>query len=987
MTTADAPNSPVTGLDDVLITAELARRPSRAPDYAAESRALGLLAQEMATHPGGVLRKCADLVLELCHADSAGISLLEPGGEHGHFRWQAIVGALAGYVGGTMPREASPCRIVMERNSLLLFRQAERCFPALRDIGPRIYEALLVPWHMNGEAVGTLWAIKHTPEGQFDAEDARLLQSLAHSAAAAYQMTAALDKAKGRQGELKQRVEEGARALANAHESLRTSEARFRTAMEIETVGAIYLDMEGRIIDANEAFLAMGGYSRADLEAGRLTWQGLTPPEWMDASEQAVAELKATGRTTPYEKEYIRKDGSRWCALFAAKMLPDGTIFEFVLDITARQQAETALAGELTAMTRLHELSRQVVRSADLDAMLNAILDATIDLHEADFGNIQLYDEATRTLHIAAQRGFQQPFLAHFAEVDAEEGSACGMALARRERVVIEDVEQEPAYASSLAAAHEAGYRAVQSTPLFTPSGKPLGMLSTHFRRPHRLSSERELRLTDIYARLASDAIAAQLLTQALQESEERFRSLVEGWAQAVWETDAEGKVITDSPSWRTYTGQSLEEYLGSGWVHAIHPDDRATAERQWHEAVRERRNLDAEARLQRAGGGWRWTNVHAVPLLAPDATVRKWVGMNIDITERKEAEEALRASEERFQYCARATRDIIWDIDLVADRVWESEALQTQMGYAPEEIGPDTAWCLSHIHPDDRERVVQGFKQAAEGTGEHWSDEYRYRRADGSYAHIVYRGFILRDDHGRAVRMIGAMQDISVRKQTEEALRGSESRARLLLGELQHRVRNTLSVVRSITRRTAETSQSVEEFAMHLDGRINAFARVQTAVARDPTAGLDLTDLVTDELLTYAAHHGEQVRIAGPAVRLKPKAAETFGLAVHELATNAVKHGALSVPDGRIRVTWRVHNGTDVPRLVFEWKESGTPDRAAKRKRRGFGTDLLERTLTYELKAKTVQTFEPDGLRCTIELPMTERIVIGNSASPSQQD
>jgi PAS domain S-box-containing protein len=672
MTTPDNPNSSVTGVDDVLITTELARRPSRAPDYEAESRALGRLAQEMATHPDGVLRKCAELVMELCQADSAGISLLEPGGEHGHFRWQAIVGTLAGYWGGTIPREASPCGVVIARDSVLLFREAERFFPALNGMEPRVHETLLAPWHSNGTAVGTLWAIKHTPEGRFDAEDARLLQSLARLAAAASQMSDALNDAK---------------------------------------------------------------------------------------------------------------------------------------------------AGQ-----------------------------------------------------------------------------------------------------------------------------------------------------------------------EALRESEERFRSLVEGWAQAVWEADSEGTVITDSPSWRGYTGQSLEEWLGTGWANAIHPDDRAAVQQVWCEAVRERRPLNTEHRLLRAGGGWRWTNVHAVPLLAPDGTVRKWVGMNIDITERKEAEEALRVSEERFQYCARATRDIIWDIDLVTDRVWESEALRTQMGYAPEDIGPDTAWCLAHIHPDDRERVVHGFKQAAEGTGEHWSDEYRYRRADGCYASIVYRGFILRDAQGRAVRMIGAMQDITERKQAEEALRASESRARLLLGELQHRVRNTLAVIRSITRRTAETSQTVEDYAMHLDGRINAFARVQTAVARDPMAGLDLTDLVADELLTYVAHDGEQVRIAGPAVRLKPKAAETFGLAVHELATNAVKHGALAVPQGRIRISWRVQNGSDPPQLVFEWKESGVLNRAAKRKQRGFGTDLLERTLSYELKAKTVQTFEPDGLRCTIELPMTERLVISDSANMPEQ-
>jgi two-component system CheB/CheR fusion protein len=251
----------------------------------------------------------------------------------------------------------------------------------------------------------------------------------------------------------------------------------------------------------------------------------------------------------------------------------------------------------------------------------------------------------------------------------------------------------------------------------------------------------------------------------------------------------------------------------------------------------------------------------------------------------------------------------------------------------------------------------------------------------------VIYSVVTLIDEHGKPSGYGTVTRDITDRKQAEEALRASESRARLLLGELQHRVRNTLSVIRSITRRTAETSTSVEDYAMHLDGRINAFARVQTAVARDPASGLDLTGLVADELLTYVAHDGEQVRITGPSVRLNPKAAETFGLAVHELATNAVKHGALAVPHGRLRISWRVQNGSDPPWLIFEWKESGTPERAAKRKRRGFGTDLLERTLTYELKAKTVQTFEPDGLRCTIELPMTERFVMGNAASTPEPD
>jgi PAS domain S-box-containing protein len=335
-------------LDDVLITAELAHRPSRAPDYERESRALGLLAQEMAANPGGILDRVVALVIELCRAESAGISLLEPGNSGEGFRWHAVAGAFEPYLGTTLPRDASPCGTVIDRDAVLLFAGPERCFPSLRDVQPRVCEALLAPWQANGKAVGTLWAVAHGPQRRFDAEDARLLVSLARFAAAAYQMTSALAEAKA--------------------------------AMEVDTVGVVRFDEAGRITEANDAFLAMSGYDREDLKSDRLGWRALTPAEWMGESEQAWAELEANGRTTPYEKEYIRKDGSRWWALFAAKMLPGGTIFEFVLDITERKQAEDALrasearlqvlVAELQHRTRnllsvVRAVARQMVRSSD----------------------------------------------------------------------------------------------------------------------------------------------------------------------------------------------------------------------------------------------------------------------------------------------------------------------------------------------------------------------------------------------------------------------------------------------------------------------------------------------------------------------------------------------------------------------------------------------------------------------------------------------
>jgi PAS domain S-box-containing protein len=179
---------------------------------------------------------------------------------------------------------------------------------------------------------------------------------------------------------------------------------------------------------------------------------------------------------------------------------------------------------EVEGMVRLHEFSTRLLATTELQPMLEEVLNATIALQCADFGNVQLYNSRTQTLEIVAQRGFGQDFLAHFSSVN-ESGAACGRALKRAERVIIEDVLTDPDFAPHRGIAASAGYRAVQSTPLFSRNGEPLGIVSTHFRQPHR-PSERELRLTDLYARHAAELIEREQAKEALHESEEKYRTL-----------------------------------------------------------------------------------------------------------------------------------------------------------------------------------------------------------------------------------------------------------------------------------------------------------------------------------------------------------------------------------------------------------------------------------------------------------------------------
>ena len=242
-------------LESVLCTEELKRRPSRPPDYQAENQALLALAQELTNSPGSVLQRLVDIALELCRGHSAGISLLEedgppgglsPGGDH--FRWHAVAGQWAPLVWNTTtPRDYGPCGTVLDRNITLLFSNAHRYYTQFAGVHPLLVEGLLVPFHVDGQAVGTVWVVAHDESRKFDAEDQRLLESLATFAAMAYQARlsiAAQAKAnQDLQAEIaeRQRAEEALREadrrksefLAMLAHELRNPLAPIRNAVEI----------------------------------------------------------------------------------------------------------------------------------------------------------------------------------------------------------------------------------------------------------------------------------------------------------------------------------------------------------------------------------------------------------------------------------------------------------------------------------------------------------------------------------------------------------------------------------------------------------------------------------------------------------------------------------------------------------------------------------------------------------------------------------
>jgi PAS domain S-box-containing protein len=330
-------------LESILCTEELHRRPSRPPDYETENRALVNLASALADSPSTILQTLADTILDITQCDSAGLSLLTRDGKTPdvcgtRFYWPAIAGTWNPHAGGGTPRNFGPCGDVLDQNRTLLFRHFERRYPYLLPVIPAAEECLLVPFYVAGEAVGTIWAIMHSDRRRFDAEDDRVMASLGKFASSAYQALIHIE-------DLKIQVSEREKAEAEVRKLARGLEAKIRRLVEANVVGIVMWNLEGAITEANDAFLRMVQYERKDLASGRLRWTDLTPAEWRDHDERGVAELKATGILQPFEKEYIRKDGSR------VPVLLGGALFEasgnegvaFVLDLSEQKRAARAL--------------------------------------------------------------------------------------------------------------------------------------------------------------------------------------------------------------------------------------------------------------------------------------------------------------------------------------------------------------------------------------------------------------------------------------------------------------------------------------------------------------------------------------------------------------------------------------------------------------------------------------------------------------------
>jgi PAS domain S-box-containing protein len=387
---------PRLSLESVIITDELTRRPSRARDYEAENRALVSLMQGMVTSPETILQQLVEVAMRLCTAHSAGVSLLARD-EAGHevFRWNAVAGEFATNLGGSIGRNLSPCGVVLDRDAVLLFGYPERHYDYPVKMDPPIVEALLIPFHSAGRPVGTIWVVSHDESRKFDAEDARLMQSLGKFASSAYQVLHALSC-------LNEQMEERKRA----QKALQESESRFRSFMDNSPTIAWIKDEQGRYVYISKTLERRFGVRLED-------WRGMTDAElWPEEIAKPFREndlaVLQSGRPVELLEEVPNPDGSKSIFLNTKFPMFSANGERFVagigLDVTERKRAEEALlqSEKLAATGRLAATIAHEVNNP-LAGALNAVYIASSDPLQAPQMLAIADQELRRAAHITQQ--------------------------------------------------------------------------------------------------------------------------------------------------------------------------------------------------------------------------------------------------------------------------------------------------------------------------------------------------------------------------------------------------------------------------------------------------------------------------------------------------------------------------------------------------------------------------------------------------------
>jgi PAS domain S-box-containing protein len=445
----------------------------------------------------------------------------------------------------------------------------------------------------------------------------------------------------------------------------------------------------------------------------------------------------------------------------------------------------------------------------------------------------------------------------------------------------------------------------------------------------------------------------------AADADDEDYRAQVRVMSQAmpaaVSISNAAGVVLWVNPFWSSFTGVSFADSVGQGWHGSVHADDLPALTAAFSAGRERGEGFVAEVRLRSAAGDWRWSKIRGEPLVNAKSRIEGWISVATDIDEQVRSNLALHESEERFRLMAENAPVNLWMGDADGRCVYLNRMQREFWGVADDLS--DFSWGDTLLE-EDRDALFNVFGAAMQ-TQSPFEVEARYRRADGAMRTLRTSARPRHDANGAFLGMIGVNTDVT------EARR-AELHQRLLVNELNHRVKNTLATVQSLADQTLRASQDVGQAKDVLEGRLMALSAAHNVLNRENWDAADLSVVVSEALRPFDSPGGQRFRVRGPSARIAPRAALAVSLVLHELATNAVKYGALSCEQGCVALTWDEGDGEKVNVL---WREVGGPP-VAPPARQGFGTRLLA-GVAVDLGAAAALDYRPDGLECRFDAPM----------------
>jgi PAS domain S-box-containing protein len=447
---------------------------------------------------------------------------------------------------------------------------------------------------------------------------------------------------------------------------------------------------------------------------------------------------------------------------------------------------------------------------------------------------------------------------------------------------------------------------------------------------------------------------------QRLRDSEATFRAMFDVSSVGKIEVDSEsGRFLRANAAVCAFVGYTEAQLLVRTIHDITHPEDRDRDRELCRRLMAgESAGFDVEKRYIRKDGKALWA--HTTVNVIRDASGRpsRNIGVIQDLTARRQAEQDLQASKDRMRFALNAALLGWWQYDPIRRLVSGDPRFREIFDVTADEIPIEQV--MKRVHPDDVEMVQANLDAALDPVDPRRSaNEFRLWRGSSEVCWVEVHGLAYFEGAGRdrrAVSMVGTIADVTERKEREE-------KVHLLMREVSHRAKNILSVVHAIARQTA--TKNPEDFIERFSERIQALSANQDLLVRNEWNGVDVEDLVCAQLAHFADLIGSRIVVHGPKLRLKAASAQAIGLALHELATNAGKYGALSADTGRVDVSW----GTDNDTLTMNWTEREGPPVSAP-KQRGFGTVVLEPMMKYSVDGTVDLDYAPSGLTWRLVCP-----------------